>query len=223
MKEIKYPFDDSIFNEYKKVYIDANIFINYSFEDEESGIYIKCDKVLEQLKKNNVKIFVSNIVISEVINKVLYRLFQNDMCFKCDEDMETVAREKDILKIIDNLNKCKYFNINIFDENNLEKTDFISAFNYINKNKYFRTLLKPYFDKTIEMINQYREFLNFSYLEITTEIYMKSLENFQCQMLGINDAQHLQIAIDYKMNYLLTTDKDFAFVAQSFKTEILKI
>ena len=84
-------------------------------------------------------------------------------------------------------------------------------------------MLKPYYDRVMEIYNEFKQESNFQYLGINEDTYSKALENFQCQMLGVNDSQHLQVAIDNNMDYIMTTDKDFSFVAQRYDVKILKI
>jgi predicted nucleic acid-binding protein len=220
MKEVKYyGFLDNNLYQHKNILIDANIILNHLYSDNSIGDI--CENALQLLSKTS-HLFLSNVVISEIINKVIYRLFQGDMYYQID-NASSINYPKEIDKIVTYLNTDKYINFSLIDEKSLNKTNFNKCFNLLNKDKNNRYLLKSYFDKTMEIYNNLKDVLNFKYLSINEETYDKSLDNFQCQLLGINDAQHLQVAIDNEMDYILTCDRDFSFVKQSYKTQILKI
>jgi predicted nucleic acid-binding protein len=220
VKEINYPNNLLSFNKDIKVLLDANIFLHDLYSSDKVGII--CSKLLKELSDSSTQIYISNVIISEVLNKIIKAEFESDMYYKLDK-IVPINSTKIIDKIVSVLNSSHGFNIKLEDKDIMDKINLAQCFNILNKNKMNRYLLKPYFDITINIYNNFKKKLGLEYLMVSEDIYNKSLNNFQIQMMNINDAQHLQVALDNKMDYIITTDKDFSFVAEVYETKILKI
>jgi predicted nucleic acid-binding protein len=220
LKEVNYPKGNLKFSENQSVLFDANIFLKALYDD--NGLGEICLSLMEELINSKTSIYVSSVVLSEVINRIIMFEFQTDMRYKINSEtpFNTI---KSIDKMVSVLNTYDKIKIDLDDKVTLKGNNLQTGFNKLNKDKRNRYLLKPYFDATMDIYNDFKERLNLNYLNISEETYSKALNNFQCQMMSINDAQHLQVALDNEIDYIVTTDKDFAFVAESLKTSILKI
>lgn len=219
MKEIRFSSTQRYLFVHKKILIDANIILNQLYDDSLIGQC--CCEALNFLSKYS-SLYISNVVISEIINKVIYTEFISEMYYKID-NAQPINSPNEIDKIVKYLNSLNDINFSLLDEKSLNNTDLKMCFNRLSKNKSKRYLLKPYFDKTIQIYNELQDKYNFHYLYVDEKTYNDSLDSFQMQLIGINDAQHLQVAINNNIDYILTCDKDFSFIAQSYKTYIMKI
>lgn len=221
---INNPFDEIAFSKETTIMLDACILLGIlNNEDRMFGI---CDKTMDDLSKNDVKFFVSNVVLSEVINKTVNNLFLTDLQFNFHNKI--ILNTNENIDIIFNQLNSNDANILLNSNSNivqLKSIKYTKYFNKINKNRDYkiRNSLNIYFQKANELCSSIENKYDFRFLTINEDIMSYARKLSVKYMLGINDAQHLATAKAHKMEYLLSTDGDFGFVKEELKVKYLKL
>lgn len=219
MLKFHYPYTDLNLDNQSKILLDACFLLTLQDEEHEFNKY--CSDVSKFLIKNKCKLFVSNVVIAEVINILIQKFFIIDIGYRSSEFIFNSTDNID--KLIDN-----YFNdyekrIIINDnKEQFRKINFTKVFNYINKKTFDRDLLKVYFEEAIDTINELEENLSLSILPVNANMVFGAKELSSNYLMGINDAQHLAVSLSHRLDYILTLDGDFDKVPIN-KVKILTI
>lgn len=206
MLKFHFPYTNLSLDNQSKILLDACFLL--ALQDEEHEFNKYCDDISNFLIKNKCKLFVSNVVVSEVINILIQRFFINDIGYRSSDFT---------FNSIDDINKLvsTYFNdyekqiINNDNKEQFRKINFTKAFNYINKKSFDRDLLKVYFEESIYAINELEEDLNLSILPVNANMVIGAKELSSNYLMGINDAQHLAVSLSHRLDYILTLDGDF--------------
>lgn len=224
------PFDEIAFTKQTKILLDACILL--TLIDEDDNMYSSCKKEVSNMQEKDTQFFVSNVVLAEVINRTIDKLFKNDI--------QSIHTQINPLNSLENLYEIILNGFNEYERNiilNLDnqnekdnfrkiiKLPYTKRFNKINKNKLSidRDVLQIYFNESIRLVTEIQRKYDLKLLVIN-ESMMNLAKDLSCKyMLGINDAQHLATAIGHRMHYILSMDGDFKFVTEKTKVEFLKI
>ncbi|MFU0783719.1 MAG: PINc domain-containing protein [Thermoanaerobacterium thermosaccharolyticum] len=219
MKEIVYPFDNTVFSSKTSVFIDACFLL--ALLDKKDRKFQECIDVSKILLDNKCQLYISPIVLAEVINKLIYQLFLQDILHQT-YNSKPINSLKNIKIIIRKFSKA--------DQNNISKS-IIKEINKINFKKYFDRicksnnykLLEVYFQKATELEKVLESKLHIKYVSINKQTVIDARNYISQDLMGVNDAFHLSITIQNNIDYLLTLDKDFKRIQSSNNVTILKI
>lgn len=218
------PFDERAFDKQTKILIDACVIL--FMLDEESIMYNNCNKEMDKITNQDSKLYTSNVVLSEVINRIIYQHFTSDIRFFIDKTTP--------INTFENLNMIlSYFKdaeqkilLGKSDNKKADKLNYKKCFDKINKgraNNVPREVLKVYFEDTIRIVKKFISDYSLITLLVDENIMNMSQDIMIKNMLGINDAQHLSTGIEHNMDYLMSCDGDFKFVEEDYKIKILLI
>lgn len=206
MLKYHFPYTEINLDSQTKILLDACFLL--ALQDEEHEFNKYCDDILNILLRHKCKLFVSNVVIAEVINILVQKFFTIDIGYRSSKIM---------FNTVDNINRFinNYFNdyekqiVNNDNKDQFRKINFTKKFNYINKKSNERDLLKVYFEEAVNTINDLEKDLNLAILPINANMVLVAKELSSNYLMGINDAQHLAVSLSHRMDYILTLDGDF--------------
>lgn len=215
-----YPFNSISFDNKTSVLIDACFLLALLYENDNK--HKECEKVLKELLDRKCQLYVTNIVSSEVLNQILYRLFASDMRYKVDGITPLNSRTH-IGVLISNLTKNDKNDLRAGIINRVNRINFKYYFNQFYKDNRLRKFLKIYFEKATYYHEALEKKLGVKYISSNRAMLALAKDYMKNDMLGVNDANHLAAATQNELTYLLTLDGDFVYLTSKVKVGILKI
>lgn len=219
MKKIVYPFDNTVFSSKTSVFIDACFLL--ALLDKKDRKFQECINVSKILLDNKCQLYISPSVSAEVINKLIYQLFLQDILYQT-YNSKPINSLKNIKIIIRKFSKA--------DQNNISKS-IIKEINKINFKKYFERIYKSnnyrlldiYFQKAVELEKLLEDRLHIKYISNNKQTVINARNYISQDLMGVNDAFHIAITVQNNIDYLLTLDKDFKRIKCNNKVSILRI
>lgn len=215
-----YPFNSISFSNKTSVLIDACFLL--ALLSENDSRYVECDDVLKKLVEAKCQLYVTNIVSSEILNHIIYRLFENDIRYKIDK-VQSLNTTTNIGLLLSNFKPEDKIAIKKLHIRKVCRINFKRYFNEIYKNARFRKFLKIYFEKSVHLFETLEQKAGVKYVSVNKDMLTLAKQFMINDMLGVNDANHLAAASQKNFNYLLTLDGDFCYVTSPVNVEILKI
>lgn len=205
MLKFNFPYTELDLNSQTKILLDACFLL--SLQDESHKDNESCGIIANYLASSNCKLFVSNVVIAEVINKLIFRFFMMDIGYRFSE--LTLNNNENINKLVTYFYSKERNIILNGTKEQFEKYSFSNHIDFINKKTSDRNLLKIYFEEAIDVMDDLEEDLSISILPINSNMVALAKELSSNYLMGINDAQHIAVSISHRMDYILTLDGDF--------------
>jgi len=218
MLKFQFPFSVVNLNKDSSILLDACFLL--ALQDEKHNLNEKCIEISNLLIDKKCKLYVSNVVLAEVLNKIIQRLFISDIGYRFTTDI--LNSQENINKIITYFYPNEQKVILTATEEKFNKYKFMNHFDYIIKETEDIELLRVYFQEAIFLLEDLEQNLKLNCLPINANMVLTAKQFYKNFMMGINDAQHLSVALVHRLDYILTLDGDFEKIPVD-KVKILKV
>ncbi|MFU0783696.1 MAG: PINc domain-containing protein [Thermoanaerobacterium thermosaccharolyticum] len=220
MRVINFPFKNANFSRGTSVFIDACFLL--TLLDNKNRKYNDSINVSQQLLNNNCQLYISPIVSAETVNKLILILFIKDVKTFMLNINETLNDKENLKLIVATFSEKDKDILTKNIKNYPYKINFKDHFDKIYKAGN-SNLLEVYFQNAIKLEKILENKLHIKYVSINKQTVINARDYISQDLMGVNDAFHIAIAVQNNIDYLLTLDKDFKRIKCNSKVSILKI
>lgn len=220
MQEIKKPFTQIPFDNKTSVFLDA-CFLLALLNHNDTRHYDTMN-LYQILRNNKCKLFITDVVASEVINNLMYKLFIADIRYIID-NAQPLNSKANVASILHSFSQKDRKAIKCQWKPYIDNINYKFYFNTISKSPKKRNLLQIYLNTALQTYEQLEISMQLKYISLSKRTFDDAKVYMKNDLLLVNDAYHLSSALLGNSNYLATLDGDFRYVNAATSIKLLRI